>query len=115
MKLSRSSWHYRFLTFAERCDLSPRGVLPTDLCSYFWTLVFAAFMITVAGMLLAAVAVIALVGSPLLLVAGGCVYLWKRFGVRRNGEPNFTRPPSLFGAWLRAKKDKVCPLIEWED
>ena len=91
MQMRRGAWHYRYLTWL--------GAHPNtdNLCAYFWHVVFA-----LAALALVPVAVV--VAAPMvgIGIAGGLIC--RRFK---------KRGPTLLGAWLRAKKAKICPRIEW--
>lgn len=92
MNISRRSWHYRWLVWLE-------APIPYNLCSYFWTLVLS-FM-------LGAVLVIP---SPIVLLVVLVTYLHKKYKKYRWSQES---QPSIVGEWLKAKKRKVCPLIEY--
>ena len=48
--------------------------------------------------------------GPIIVLAAGIPWLIDRRRAKRG-----TKAPSLLGEWLRAKKAKVCPLLEWVD
>ena len=96
MKLSRSSWHARYLAWCG----APQT---TTLCGYVAALLFALTVLPVVTLLV----------SPFLAVGVGILALHDRAARRRRmGMPH---RPSLLLAWLRAKKAKVCPMLDWED
>ena len=108
MQIATSSWHYRFLRFTD-------STIPHNLCCYFWMVVIklvVAAAIIVCGVLLVPIwlpgliiiCVVACVGERLQLT-------YRRWVYSRPKE----RRPSLVMAWLRAKKDKVCPVLEFVD
>jgi hypothetical protein len=120
MKISRRSWHYRLLL---RNNLDP----PDNLCGYFWLLLVVIFLRAfVAAVYLFFLSILALLlwgfidkfgvwrvagfglGVPaclVFLVIGACRVpsVAKRFS------------NTIPGQWLRAKKDRVCPTIEWTE
>ena len=94
MKISQQAWHYRYLVLLQ-------ANIPDNLCAYFWTVAFATIVLPPLVLMMA---------LPVVVV-GGLVFLCRLFVMgqeRRSG-----RPPTLVVAWLRAKKAKLCPLIEW--
>jgi hypothetical protein len=122
MKISESAWHYNLY----RMGFDGGHASGTaNLCSYFWrtvagglkALCFVGFLLAIvvlAGMVifqhpwwcLAAVAVIAAV---ILYIEYGPTDL-----PHRDGTPLETiREPGLIRSYIQAKKDKVCPLIEF--
>jgi len=116
MKVKRSSWHYKISNFGgfENCN--------DNLCVYFWRTVFK----IVVGVLLAVLVgtvLYAYLTSPfilsitiLILFLVSCValpvlaicYLRKKLG----------KPPEMpYGnivvEYVKAKKNKICPFIEY--
>lgn len=112
MKISRKSWHYRWLSWWLKHTsppLKPVPDPPNDLCSYFWLLVYS-FTFYPVGMLF-----ICILMSPFAIIFGLCYiveYLWGRY---IKSEEKKEKKEWLATSWLRAKKQKVCPLIEWEE
>lgn len=107
MQISKRSWHYRMLV-VMRSDSTP----PDNLCAY----VRSAFVF----------GFICLLVSPLIALVAA--WLWLEPYVDRAGDklidalprlkdrpPKAERPESLWRAWLRAKHEKVCPVIEFND
>lgn len=129
MKINRDTWHYWLYKVWVNGRTSPT----TNLCAYFWMVVFGAIEVALVSVLaLAAVgglgAFLYILGwhiylsfrhhpIPSSLVALGVVsfvgvaYWWSL--VRRpSDEP---REPSLVWAYIEAKKSKVCPVVEFVD
>jgi hypothetical protein len=127
MIIKKNSWHCRFwkkLGGGERDDLS--------LCSYvqhlFWGslmygVLFAMLAVSVGDLLYGighvfyyhtAVAFMCL-GSFVLFAATvfGIFYFFVEYLPNRN--KRLDKEPGIFGAWWQAKKDKMCPLIDFED
>ncbi len=117
MKVKRNTWHYWFYKLA--CGHWPPR--RTNLCAYFWKTVLGLGMTTLAITL--AVAFMVLIGfgfynhtAIAFMILGGivgivgfiflCVYL---NDVYQDSEPGLVR------LYVKAKKDKVCPLIEFEE
>lgn len=136
MKISTQSWHYRLINLL---DWSP----PASLCAYFWVVVAALLLVPMyaIGALLAAVFLsaplwwtfadgagpIAFIGAvadvALLTVLLFHLVTERRWRERHarivSGEidPYTRKPerkPSLLREWLRAKHEKVCPMLEFE-
>ena len=138
MDVSKSSWHYRLISFF----VPP----PANLCLYFWAFVLS---LTVGPAILAfyplgpsslkILSIIAIpkgypAGSPteklaiegprrvtLLAVTGifmpfvlivVLLFFLSYFAVRAGKVP---KKPSLALAWLSAKKNRVCPLLRFTD
>lgn len=114
MKLSRSSWHYQLL---RRTGYYDWHFTQANLCWYFWQVMATLFIIFLAVLL-----------SPLWIPVVGLIFLgcwwygkWEDKEMERRKAAGLTwnepwpKKPSLIRAWFKAKKDKVCPIIEWED
>ena len=86
MKISRKSWHYRFLMNVMGCPYPP-----SNLCIYFWLVM------------------------GLLIVSPIAYPLFKFFDYLDNREPRPYKKPGLVRSYLKARKEKVCPLLEFED
>jgi len=104
MKVRKSSWHYKVWRWSNGKEE------PTNLCAYFWHVAF----------------VLLICASPLgwiafLLAAIGAAGEWlqDKWDARsyRRGPrpPKVPREPGLIRSYLRAKKARVCPLIEFVD
>ena len=131
MRISKESWHYRLVRWFDIG--SEYG--STSLCRYFWQIVFAIFLCV--GMGVGGIGAAIIVTLPLWhmfhwafglqmiaifiglceigILTYGLVTLVKerhwheiRKGLREAPEP------SLLYAWAKAKKDKVCPLVDFE-
>jgi len=133
MRVKINSWHYKLICFAD-------FGIPNNLCAYFWKVVFSAlFLVAMAifVLFLAATATIA-VTSFIWVWFFGIEYeigifamimycfvgffilhsksypqrgIWavEIVGRRESTEPN------LLIEWIRAKKQKICPMIEFID
>ena len=95
VQISQRAWHYRYLVWLQTAA-------PDNLCAYFWKVVACTTVLPLA----------LLVMFPAIVVVVGSRVATDWFIDRRCGR---TRPPSLVAAWLRAKKAKVCPLLEWTE
>lgn len=127
MKLSKQSWHYRLVQWLPgeaRYDLER-----ASLCRYFWLVMFCLFvklpLLTLVSPLICICIVVAAAffwsaekwqkrQRRLKREAG--LNEWAPWPAKekpyRESKP---RKPSLIMAWLKAKKDKVCPIIDWEE
>lgn len=129
MEISRRSWHYR-LVFALSADSgkvkTDQGwiLTPRSLCMYFWEVVMTllvkvptmtimalgfcialvAVVLTVVVVVVFLVAVVVAISPVILLITGICCLCQKLSG-----------KPWLITQYLRAVKEKVCPLISWVD
>jgi hypothetical protein len=127
MKINKKSWHYRY--YAWTYDKIEETTPPyrTNLCRYFWRFPLASLVMLFLFVLFP----VAIVGSVsfatffigrsmyhhlgwwnVLVVAGiaAIVYLTRLRGKISNNET-----VQLVGAYVAAKKQGVCPLIEFED
>ncbi len=109
MKISKRSWHYKL--HDERWP-------PKTLCTYFWLTVFkSALLVGVAGVMLGGIGCAVYLAFVLtnigwmLLPVGGLTWLGVRRWLKRASSP--PKPPGVVRSYLRAKKERVCPLIEY--
>lgn len=129
MKLNKNSWHYK--VWAKTFDSYAGPPTSTDLCRYchrvFWQLVGYAIM----GCMLLAVAagclmivylliwkaLIPHVGITLLIIGGvaAAIVVLAIYISWLNGKRLDSEPKTLVGQYLRANKEKVCPLVEFDD
>lgn len=124
MNISVNSWHYKLIDFFGMTH-------PKSLCPYFWTVVWS--------VLLAAALLFALTypihqffwGSDVLLsilssvtwVLAGAWLRWVLYELDKLGEPIFKferkpRPhkePGVLLSYLKAKKEKMCPRINFTE
>lgn len=119
MKISRKSWHYKIRNLGN--DF---GIYNDTLCRYFWAIVIRIVLITVCTAAIAtlvygyftspfwistSIMILFLISSVVLPVWAVC-FVRKRFG----GPPELPKETLIF-EYLKAKKNKVCPLIEYVD
>ncbi len=123
IQIRKDSWHYRFYS-----RFYGRWARPGDLCSYARGLLFAVlgygFLATMI-LLCSGVLIILIVGSIMeypaatgivvgsLVVAAGLIFALIKLGPKINKK--FLSEDSLPGAYLKAKKEKYCPLVELVD
>lgn len=85
-----------------------------SLCSYFWITVAQILLIYPTMLVFAVIACgICIIISPFLLIAVIVKFL-ENWSEKRNAI-RIDRQPGLLRSWVSAKKDKVCPLIKFED
>ena len=101
MKIRYNSWHARLIRGLHK-DWEPKS-----LCTYFWALVLCLLQMLIVIVLLT-------ISSPLWVPVAIAVYLgyliyqkWKTM----NNQPH--KEAGLIMAYVLAKKQKVCPLIEY--
>ncbi len=130
MKINKSAWHYKLWkkSFNGYNEYAPSE---TDLCRYchrvFWQVlglaVLAALLVVTIGGGLALLGIGLYQGlwkhtGTSLLVLGaiaaavGVVYLYQRWLC---GKPKPKQDDNLVGSWMAARKENVCPLIDFED
>ena len=117
MKIKRKSWHYKISNFGADFEKSN-----DSLCRYVWRLVGKcafAFFGTLAGILLT----LAFFASPywisvtviILWMTSSCAFpilaIW--FLREKLGKSPEMPYGSLVTEYLKAKKEKVCPIIEY--
>lgn len=119
--VSQSSWHYRWLQSYRSWGWCP----PIDFCTYFWLLVLQATIFVgvsaVAGFLLAAYIAWWLVVPweafiCTMVVLGGMVGLvgliaFVAYMTDFGGKEKFQA--SLVWQYVKAKKNKYCPFVEY--
>lgn len=120
MKVSKTSWHYKVLTGCT-------GIKPSQsLCVYFWQVMFATvfaapILLMLLGVFLLMEGLKWLAVKSVKPVTALGAWAWSLFPEKRQKQPNdpppFSPPkePGLLRSWLTAKKEKVCPLIEFTD
>lgn len=110
MKISRKSWHYRYLNRFGCIDVVD------NLCLYVSLLVFLlVFPPMVVALLLISLTMVAIavvenwlfftVAAGTMVLPIGTAIAW---GKLKSKSP-------IIGEWLKAKKRKVCPIIEFHD
>jgi hypothetical protein len=124
--VKRSSWHYRLINFYYNDKYKPDHPV---LCKYFWTVVlFSVITVVISPFLLGALVVMGINGGyrhffpkdeekaaeKKLLKAREKIQKEDAREAKRL-ERDLYKEPSLLRSFLRAKKDKVCPLIEFVD
>lgn len=137
MKVKRNSWHFTLYCFFRQCvDSSGDGPFefyelltrrhtlrrtyrPSSLCRYFWFCFFCALTIP----LLATVAVLFI--GVLFVIVMPFLWLYEVYEDRRkrkrwakgteSSEIKVPSEPNMLRQFVKAKKDKVCPLIEVVD
>jgi len=116
MKVKRSSWHYKISNFGgfENCN--------DNLCVYFWRTVFkiivGVLLVVFVGSILYAyfTSLFILSTTILILFLVSCVvlpvlaihYLRKKLG--KSLEMPYG---NIFVGYVKAKKNKICPFIEY--
>lgn len=127
MKIRSDSWHYRLWRFGRESPYSK----PVDLCRYFWHILLVKIMLPLAlvavvlllfGLLIYVIATNLVISTMVALGIGALIVL-VIFGVvldrRANAKealygpkPKKVKEPSLVREFLKARKQKICPLIE---
>lgn len=140
MRINTSSWHYRLIKFTTPSRL----YIPEDLCQYFWALVrsfLVCFVLIGAAtgfvlLLVLAPLMLWLTGSVHIVLLGSYVFSWaitiaviiELFIPELNNHPfwgkrlvpkihthNKEKRTSLLRMWWQAKKERVCPRLEFVD
>lgn len=119
MKVCKKAWHYRVLT-------GTTGFKPSQsLCGYFWQVMFATFfaapiILTLVGVYVLGAGALWAAQKALQPVGAFLGWAW-RLIPKRQPKPQEWRTvpppkePGLLRSWIKAKKDRVCPLIEFTD
>lgn len=127
MDIRRSAWHFKFFTMGFDSGYDGEKASSRysryNLCSYFWRVV--AGMLKVVCIVLVLLAIVVGAGSALyhypLVFAGLALAVTAgvnaprifRRGSKQAQEPKEPKEPGLLRSYIQAKKDKVCPLIEF--
>ena len=111
MEINSDSWHYKFYKLGYGAGHVPYR---TNLCSYFWRTVLglgiAVFVVLFVLACLGIVGFVAYHHTAIFFTGiGGLVAV---FGLIMLNEYWGDAEPGLLRAYLRAKKEKVCPLVE---
>ena len=140
---SKNSWHYKFNEWVGYVGLAPFNIA-TDrksICTYFWSTVinllgfvgwwvFGYLCLSGLGLLCVQgfyeVSIIDmtwlwLFGAGVLtlfiLIIGGIIISFEKFSnyLRNNGNEEVDKIQSPLVEFIKAKKSKICPMIEVED
>lgn len=129
MIISSRSWHYRLWKFGRESQWAE----PRDLCRYFWHIFLIKLLapglvvaLAIAGLValilviwnnpVATVVVLMFLALAIALIVG--IILLIRWRIRENRkrppkpEPEEEPEPSVLFEFLKARKQKLCPLIE---
>lgn len=121
MKINRNSWHYKVYEFGHASE--EKVPETTNLCRYFWRCwAGVGFGLMILTLLLALTAgacvVLYLLGLATFFfpietgtITAGAVAI---YFLRKYRKPTEPREPGLLRLYLQAKKEKVCPIIEFE-
>ncbi len=125
IQIRKNSWHYRIYRKFHGLEA------PNDICLYarglFLAVLGFGFIATMllTTFVLLVVLVILVVGKSMeypaiagvvigsLVAAAGLIFALIKLGPKINKK--FLSEDSLTGAWLKAKKEKYCPLVELVD
>ena len=127
MKIRKNSWHYWLYELGHSRLFVPES---TNLCSYFWRVVWGAVTIAfAAGVVIGIVGGIGVlfynhtfVAFTILggLVSGGlliwlCYYIREKLDDRQWDNRHQKPEPGLLRSYLKARKNKVCPIVTFGD
>lgn len=131
MKISTSSLHYRITNFfwGFRFWDWKEPIMPRSLCLYFWTMVFSPLIPVIS------LAVVSLAGSLIYMIVVGIgimgvwdlyhsedvgfifigfqLLIWALSAAGIYAEYRKHKSPSILIQYIKAKKEKVCPIIEY--
>lgn len=124
-KIKKDSWHYKLnANFMQDNSMERWEYFHSDFCSYWRAtigrLILAAFMIVVGVLLgcalglafyLDPVTSLSVVGGFILVIGALTFFAW--FSTRNHHKPS--KPDSLFMQKYKAHKEKICPMVEYED
>lgn len=128
MQISKTSWHYRYLVYTG----TPHWDIPDSLCQYARALVFRTLFLLVAVTIVAVICYAMAVAPVLWLIFGetfapaacGGLVGWGAVvvtliaaGIDRyqRGREHVVKPPNIAVEWIKAKKRKICPFIEFKE
>lgn len=126
MKISKNSWHFKMHKIFN-AGMEPKY---KSLCTYFWGTVFTALLFYVLLPLLGlGVLVLSTFPfvyfftgdlsalAPAIIIGGFEIFALVTFWLDYRSK-HYTRKikePTLVGEYIKAKKRKICPLIEFVD
>ena len=99
MKVNVNSWHYRYMINLLEFER------PNNLCAYFWKLLLCIVFSPIFGIMGLFVVTVCAVAWPF-------VWLKEKYEAENMYK---TRKPNIAISYLKAKKQKACPLIEYVD
>ncbi len=115
MQISSRSWHMRLVR------LLVDDYQPKNLCKHFWMTLMVMAVLPLLGVLLLAIGAVLAMGLSLLFPVYGRRASQKLGGenvrpwwarTNKDPKPKKHREPNIFIEWVKAKKQRVCPLIE---
>ena len=115
--VNRESWHFKLVSgFFDRIDWSS-----SNLCKYFWQVVWSIIMILLVIGVVASVIVVFIINWTITLTVIGCsTFIWlpivaivyfRKLGI--NTEIKNPKQLNLLSEYLKAKKEKICPVIKF--
>ena len=130
MKISKTSWHYRMLS---KMDMLPKE---PSLCPYFRNLIFSLAIITLSSAVV--IGILGVMLSPIVhflsiftvsaKVLEAAAVLWFCCGIliiaipaaiwgieRSFRRDKKNKEPTIVGQWIKAKKEKICPMIDFTE
>ncbi|UYD59231.1 hypothetical protein HPMBJEAJ_00116 [Aeromonas phage avDM6] len=138
MNIKTSSWHYRFVN-------SFFDSVPRSLCPYFWKVVWGLMIVTgiILLLLMASfsigvsileffavnIGLIAMIASPfvgilaIVIVIAVMVFIAISWEIMKSKLRNkkwsnknlHEKKPSLVGSYIKARKEKICPTLNFVD
>lgn len=128
MKIRTDSWHYKL--YERSYSQLQFPAQNTNLCKYFWRVIggtlYVAFLATVLGAILGGIGFLFYKYTLVSFTVAGCIaaiigliflylYVAERLYDRaklKRSQPGYQEPePGFLRSYVRAKKEKVCPLI----
>lgn len=124
-KIKKNSWHYKLnANFMQDNFMGRWEYYHSDFCSYWRAtiarLLMVAFLIAVVIFFLFLIALafyldpvtsLSVVGTAILVIGAAVFFAW--FSTRNYRKP--AKPDSLFMQKYKAHKEKICPMVEYED
>lgn len=119
MKISTDSWHYKLI------DTISVNFPSENLCNYFWQLIFALIVSTILITVICFVTLLMLSPvlqffielNPVYIIIGGVVDITLLSGTLiesiRERRKYSNKKPSICIEYIKAKKHKYCPKIEF--
>ena len=121
MEISKSSWHYRLWR-----KLSYEYRPPHDLCHYFWSIVgnliflstITLIVLAILGFFIHCCIIMTTEGWMIIsfFISTTVLSIFTIGGLRKLlGRPLWMPGSDILSEFLKAKKQRVCPLIEYMD
>lgn len=129
MKVKRNSWHYKISNWGrDKCEIDYTN---DNLCAYFWRLVgkvlltlffihiiiMLLYLFAISGVIIESMIIVLWILSTIFIPPIAIFFIRKKLG-KSPESPESPEIPGIPGSnilisYIKAKKEKVCPFIEY--